>query len=155
MSVRTRAMLLLVLALGISRVLLAEDDPFVGSWKNKKGGGINQYEPAGDGRLKVTVFPAPESNQKVHSRIETYDGKPHEVVGEEGTEAISVKRIDSHTIEGDNWLGGKPRAHFTVTVSQDGKTLTKKIKGTNKDGQAYEDIRISEKQEPRLLMEQE
>src|SRR5262249_55610662 len=83
-----------------------------------------------------------------HSRVEVYDGKPHPIVGEDGsfgtiaTDAISVRRTDSHTIEGENWFQGKVRARFKVAVSPDGKTLTKTVKGVNK-GVPYEDVRVS------------
>jgi len=145
---KKNTIILAALMLGVPAALLAQQDPFIGSWKSKKGATINKYEDAGGGKLKVTVTGVDKAGQPtVHSRIEEYDGKPNKVEGEDGTDAISVKRIDPHTIEGDNWLDGKPRAHFTVTVSPDGKTLTKKIKGTNKDGQAYEDVRVSDKME--------
>ena len=142
MSSKGKFLTLLVLVFGISLGLYAQDDPFIGSWRNPKTQTVNQYEPAGDGKMKVTVT----TTKGAHSRVEVYDGKPYPVEGEEGTDAVSVTRIDSHTIQGENWYQGKPRARYTVTVSKDGKTLTKTIKGTKADGQAYEDVRVSHKE---------
>ena len=103
---------------------------------------MNKYELAGDGNMKVTVT----NSGGAHSRVEIYDGKPYPVEGEEGTDAVSVSRLDAHTIQGENWYQGKPRARFTVTVSMDGKTLTKTIKGTKANGEPYEAVRISHKE---------
>ena len=145
------ASLFFVLALLAPASLLAADDPFVGSWKSSKSSNINTYEPAGNGSLKVTVSRVTKGVPNSHSRIEIYDGKPHPIEGEDGshgtqpTDHISVRRINSHTIVGENWFQGKVRASFTVSVSPDGKTLTKTVKGT-KNGQPYEDVRISHKQ---------
>jgi hypothetical protein len=100
--------------------------------------------------LKVTVIRITDGQPTSHSRIEIYDGRPHPIVGEDGsfgtepTDAISVRRIDSHTIEGENWFQGKVRASFTVVVSPDGKTLTKTVKGVKK-GVPYEEARVSYK----------
>ena len=146
-----RAMVLAAFALSIPMGLWAQNDPFLGSWKRKENPThINKYEPAGKGQMKVTVSRITKGVPNSHSRIEIYDGKPHPVEGEDGsfgtipTDAVSVRRIDSHTIAGENWYQGKVRARYTVTVSPDGKTLTKKIKGV-RDGQPYEEVRVSVK----------
>lgn len=150
-------MMLLLVVFGISVVLTAANDPAVGTWKlnlakSKYTGvqppksNINIFELTSEG-MKVTVrLVSAEGKQSSNERIEIYDGMPHPVkgAGSGGANAVSVKRIDPYTVEGDNY--GQVSNHFTRVVSKDGKTMTVTVKGTLAQGQPYQEIRVFDKQ---------
>jgi len=149
---------LVVIMLSISAVLMAANDPSVGTWKlnlakSKYTGvqgpksNINIFEPTPEG-MKVTVrIVSAEGKENSTERIEIYDGVPHPMKGAgPGGAAVSVKRIDPYTVEGDQLANGKVSFHFIRTVSKDGKTMTVKVKGTLAQGQTYDEIRVFDKQ---------
>ena len=150
---------LVVVMLSICVVLTAANDPWVGTWKlnlakSKYTGvqgpksNINIFEPVSGGGMKVTVrIVGAEGKENSTERIEIYDGIPHPMEGAgPGGTAVSVKRIDPYTVEGDQLANGKVSFHFIRTVSKDGKTMTVKVKGTLALGQTYDEIRVFDKQ---------
>ena len=159
---RTRSVCLLVVLAGIAMTLRAADDPFLGLWKinlNRSKyqspppkSNTYQYEPAPNappngGWLKVTVTQVDAQGQpNTHDRVETYDGKAHPVVNDPGAEAVLVKRVDPHTIQGSNWKKGKIVVRFTRVVAQDGRTLTTTVDSVNAQGKPFHDVRVYEKQ---------
>jgi hypothetical protein len=58
-----------------------------------------------------------------------FDGKDYPITGT-GLDTVSLKRLDSHSIERTGKVRGKVTETCTMTVSPDGKTLTMKVKGT-------------------------
>lgn len=152
MSAKNRTIIFIATIL-VPAVLLAADDPFVGSWKlNISKSTYNSgpppkipdvfiYEASPNGGLKVTVTGAAP-----HDRIETYDGKPHPVVSDPGADAVAVKRISPYVIQGENWKKGQIVTHLTRTVSKDRQTMTVKVKKTDAQGKVVEDTRVYEKQ---------
>ena len=153
---------LLVVLLGLSAALRAADEPFLGLWKINLNKSKYQsappitntfkYEPAANappnsGWMKVTVTQVDAQGQpNTHDRIQTYNGKAHPVVNDPGAEAVLVKRVDPHTIQGSNWKKGKIVVRFTRVVSQDGSTLTTTVDGVNAQGKRYHDVRVFDKQ---------
>jgi len=136
---------------------MALDDAFLGTWKLSLEKSKYQspapisytykYETGDNGTLKVTVASVDANGSpNTHQRVETYDGKPRPVVNDPGAEAVSVKRVDDHTIQGINWKKGKPVTSFTRTLSQDGKTMTVTVDGTTAQGKHYHDVRVFEKE---------
>jgi hypothetical protein len=59
---------------------------------------------------------------------------------------ISLKRIDARTVERTNKKDGKVNVTITYVVSQDGKTMTATVKGTNAQGQPVNNVAVWEKQ---------
>ena len=58
---------------------------------------------------------------------------------------VSLKRIDARTTVRTDKKGGKVLATRTRVVSQDGKTLTITSKGTNAQGQAFNEVGVYDK----------
>ncbi len=159
MSVRSKRMTLLLVMLGITAVLLAADDPFVGIWKlniaksHYNPGPLpksssNTYEPVPGGGLKLTVTTVTADGKlSTIERVEHYDGKPHPVQQERsGADAVATKRIDRNTIEVVNYRNGKILSSLTRRISKDGKTMTSEAKGTSPQGQPFEEFRFFDKQ---------
>jgi len=151
MSAKT--IFLIVALLSIPVGLFAADDPFVGSWKLNVGKSkynpgpppanpsnvTLKFEPTADGGMNVIINGRP--------RLEKYDGKPHPIEPEPGgPDAVSGKRINSNTMEIENWRMGKVVARLSRIVSKDGKTLTLKAKGTNAQGKPFDDVRVYDRQ---------
>ena len=57
-----------------------------------------------------------------------------------------MKRINATTVERTDKKGGKVVQTITRVVSADGKSLTVTIKGTNRQGQAFTNALVMEKQ---------
>ena len=139
--------------------LRAADDPFVGTWKlnlekSKYSDGplpmksVNTYESVAGGGLKITVTTTmADGAPSIIERTERYDGKPHPVEKERsGADAISTKRIDSHTVEVTSFKNGKIITRLTRRISADGKTMTSTAEGTNAQGQKFEEFRFFNRQ---------
>lgn len=142
-----------------SIVSVAADDPYVGIWKlnlekSKYSDGPlpisskNTYEPAAGGGLKLTVNTVTaDGKTSIIERIERYDGKPHPVEKERSVaDAISTKRVDQRTIEVVSYKNGKVITRLTRRISADGKTMTSTSKGTNAQGQKFEEFRFFDRQ---------
>ena len=61
-------------------------------------------------------------------------------------DTVSMKRINATTVERTDKKGGKVVQTITRVVSADGKSLTVTIKGTNRQGQAFTNALVMEKQ---------
>jgi hypothetical protein len=59
---------------------------------------------------------------------------------------VSLKRLDARTIERTDKKGDKVVATSTRVVSEDGKTMTVTVTGTNAQGQAMNNVTVWEKQ---------
>jgi hypothetical protein len=145
----------LVIVLAAGTVLLAQSNPFVGTWKLNLAS--SKYNPG----------PAPQSQTR------TWDasgmvmvngvgatGKPfsygYSVKGEgkdsptmgaipNKADMISTKKIDANTYEATFTKGGKQVETTTFTVSNGGKTLTIDAKGTP-DAGFVENVQVLDKQ---------
>jgi hypothetical protein len=75
-----------------------------------------------------------------------YDGTPQKVSGSSFGDTVTLKQINSSTVE-INWTrDGKTSRTSTRTVSKDGKTMTVRAKGTDAKGQPYSSVSVFEKQ---------
>jgi hypothetical protein len=74
------------------------------------------------------------------------DGKPHPVTGLAVADANTYTRVDAHTIKVTRLKDGKVVQTATWVVSQDGKTLTANLTGTDANGQDVNNITLYEKQ---------
>ena len=74
-----------------------------------------------------------------------YDGKDYPITGNADSDAISLKRIDSSTVESTQKKGGKAVITTTRIVSRDGKVLTVKSKGTNAKSETINNVLVFDK----------
>ena len=139
-----------------SGLVLAQSNPFVGTWK---------LNPA---QSKFTPGPAPKSQTRTWAAdgkvsVEgvnaagtpvTYgytvkaDGKDYDTTGAVplSADTISSRRVDANTIEAAFSKGGKLTDTTRFMVSSDGRILTIMAKGTLPDGKALDDRLVYEKQ---------
>ena len=75
-----------------------------------------------------------------------FDGKDYPITGSQNADTVSLKRIDARTTERTGKKGDKVVQTMTRVVSQDGKTMTNTVKGTNAQGQTVNNVAVWEKQ---------
>jgi hypothetical protein len=109
-----------------------QPDPLIGTWKinwDKSVGPPRQqdlsctFEKTAAGRT-WTVYIVDENGKKstrVSPAID--DGKTYPVTGHEGSDHITLKRIDAHNWQETLWKDGKPAFQGTWKLSEDGKEL--------------------------------
>jgi hypothetical protein len=159
---RSRARFTAILAVGLLTVsLLAtaqSKDPFVGTWrldaaKSKYSPGpapksqTATYEAAGSG-YKVSVKAEPASGPvQEWSYTTALDGKDSPVTGNNpNADTITVKRINTTTLESISKKGGKPTTTQRNVVAADGKTRTVTTTGTDAQGRTVNNTAVFEKQ---------
>ena len=147
---------ILFFTLTAAGMVLAQGDPFVGTWKLDVA--KSKYDPGPapksqtrtwDASGKVTVEGINAAGKPV-----TYgypimnDGKDYPTTGSvpNGADMISSKKIDPNTVVVNFKRGGKGAETTKFTVSKDGKMLTISAKGTNPDGSAFNNVTVWEKQ---------
>jgi hypothetical protein len=150
------AIMFLFLTLTAAGMVLAQSDPFVGSWKLDVA--KSKYDPGPapksqtrtwDASGKVTVEGVNAAGKAV-----TYgypimnDGKDYPTTGAipNGADTISSKKIGPNTVEVNFKRGGKPAETTKFAVSKGGKMLTISAKGTNPDGSPFNNVTVWEKQ---------
>jgi hypothetical protein len=102
------------------------------------------YSPVKDGvRIKVDIESA--AGAQHWDMTPLYDGKDYPVHGNPDADTISYKRIDGRTGESTMKKNGKVTVVNSRSVSEDGKTLTITMKGTNADGQPRHDVMVFHK----------
>jgi hypothetical protein len=124
--------ILLASALGAAPAPDQAADPLIGYWKinwSKSEGPPRQqdlackFDMTPTGR-QWTVYITDEKGKKstrVSPAID--DGKTYPVTGHEGSDAITLKRVDSHNWVETLWKNGKPTFQGTWKLSPDGKFL--------------------------------
>ncbi|PYM32361.1 MAG: hypothetical protein DME15_14200 [Candidatus Rokuibacteriota bacterium] len=75
-----------------------------------------------------------------------FDGKDRPLTGSAVADTVSLKRIDARTTDRTDKKGGKMVQTLKRVVSQDGKTMTVTVKGTNAQGQAVNNVVVFDKQ---------
>jgi hypothetical protein len=142
------------LSLVASDVLLAQSNPFVGTWKlNLAKSKFSSGTPPKEQMMTLQMA----GDQETVSFTAT-DGSPislkYEVPDKGGTgkilagayDAVSGKRIDDNTYETSLMKGGKEVLHVRTVVSKDGRTLTATTKGTDPQGNPVSRVTVWEKQ---------
>lgn len=146
-------------AVAVSR-LLADDNPFAGTWKLNVAKSKFTPGPApqsqtrtvvaqGDGAKYTFDVVAADGSTKSYSFETKYDGKDSPITGAGapgGADTISLKRINSHKVEATLKRAGKVSGASVSEVSADGKTTTLHSKGTNPDGTPYSTSTVFDKQ---------
>jgi hypothetical protein len=146
-----------VLGAGIVRVSAQASDARIGTWKLNVAkskyspgpapqSGTLKIEAAGQGEKVTTEGVNAAGTATGIQYTANYDGKDHPLTGSQNADTVSLKRIDARTIERTDKKGDKVVLTLTQVVSQDGKTMTTTVKGTNAQGQAMDNVVVWEKQ---------
>ena len=144
----------LVLATG--SLLLAQGDPFVGTWKLNLA--KSKYDPGpppqsqtrkwdDSGQVNVEGIGATGKPTSYGYPVKG-DGKEYPTTGAvpNAADTISTKRIDANTIEANFAKAGKHVETATFKISNGGKTLTITAKGVLPTGQALNNVLVWDKQ---------
>ena len=99
------------------------------------------------GGMKFTTDGVDAQGQANHTEtLEKGDGTEAPVQGAQAPTTRAFKRIDDHTYEDADKVNGKPTLTRRLVISQDGRTLTVTMKGTNAQGQTVNNVVVYEKQ---------
>jgi len=147
------------LSLVASGVLLAEDDPFVGTWKLNlaKSTYVGQQAPksltrtvvAQGGGERVTYEGiAADGSPISYGYTTNLDGKDSPISGKQsfGADTVAIKRLDANTLTGFSEKSGKTLFTTKGVVSKDGKVLTQITKGMNGEGKPISVTSVWDKQ---------
>lgn len=149
-----------VLAALFGSAVQAQDSPFFGTWKLNTA--KSKFQP-GPGPKSLTRTIGKEGNAVkysfegvsgdgtafAYSFATYYDGTNAAITGKGapgGADAVNLKRVNPHKIDGTLWKGGKEVGKVVAEVSNDGKTATVKMKGKTVDGKEYSSESEYEKQ---------
>jgi len=150
---------LVTLSLVASSVLLAQESPWVGTWKlNPTKSNFTGTQPLksqtrtevaqGDG-FKVTYEGIAADGSPISYGYTTkLDGKDSLYSGREpnGADTLAVTRVDANTRTAIQKKAGKTLYTTRGVVSKDGKVLTITSKGINAQGQPINVTRVWDKQ---------
>ena len=153
-----------ILALAASGLLMAQSDPFVGTWKLNLA--KSQYDPApppksqtrtweSSGKVSVEGVDAAGNPMKYGYTIKS-DGKdyPKTRASLNGADTIATKRIAPKTVEATFERNSKQVETTRFAISKDGKLLTITAKGTNPSGQCSNNVIAWDTQEKKPLRNQ-
>jgi hypothetical protein len=152
-QIRVFAVLVIVLAAG--SVLLAQSNPFVGTWKLNLAN--SKYNPGPPPQSQTRMWDAAgmvmvngvgaTGKPFSYGYSITGDGKESPTMGAIPNKAdmISTKKINANTYEATFTKAGKKVETTTFKVSNGGKTLTINAKGSP-DAGFVENIQVLEKQ---------
>ena len=155
---------MLLVALGV--VLVVADivsvsaqasDPRVGTWKLNVAkstfspgpaprSNTMKIEASGQGETATTEGVNAEGAATNVAYTAQFDGKDSPLTGSPTADKTSLKRIDARTTERTNKKGETVVGTITQVLSEDGKTMTATVKGTNAQGQAVNNVTVWEKQ---------
>lgn len=133
-------------------------DPLIGTWKLNVAKSMYtpgpvpksqtvKFESSGQG-VKVTVdgVNADGTRMAVTQYTANYDGKDKPLTGSPDVNMVSLMRIDARTSVRTDKKDGKILATRTRVVSPDDKMLTITSKGTNAQGQPFNEVGVYDKQ---------
>ena len=145
-----------VLVLSAASLVVAQNSPFVGTWKLNVA--KSKFDPGPAPKSQTRTW---EPSGKVSVEGINMEGKPtgygYTLMGDgkeyptfgsvpNGGDKISSKRINANTIEGNFTRNGKHVETAIFTVSKGGKTLTVDAKGVLPTGQPLHNVTLWEKQ---------
>jgi hypothetical protein len=122
-----------------ARPLLAQDSPFIGTWK------LNVEKSKSDG----TPLAKSLTRTISYSFSSNFDGKASAVTGSGmpgAADSITLKRINANKTTATLTKGGKEIAKSEAEVSKDGKVATVKSKGKTADGKDFSTSSVFDKQ---------
>src|SRR6266481_6012605 len=151
---------LLVIASVAAGPLLAQDNPFVGSWKLDVAKSKSEPGPVPKSQTRTVVAEGEGAKYSFegvradgtpfsYSFTVNYDGKDYPVSGTGmpgGADMIAIKRIGTNKAEATLKRGGKEIGKSQAEVSKDGTVSTVKSKGKTPDGKDYSTDSVYDKQ---------
>jgi len=157
---RTLALIPVVaISLFVSGVLLAEDSPFVGTWKlnvaKSKFTGIQPPKSQtrttvaqGDSETVAVEGIRADGSEDGYSYSFNFDGKDEPIFGTDpfGADTIAHTRVDAKTHTSIVKKAGKTLYTSRAVVSKDGKVLTITSKGVNAEGKPVSTTTVWDKQ---------
>jgi hypothetical protein len=143
-----------------ARPLLAQDSPFIGTWKLNVEKSKSDSTPlpksltrtitADGGGLKYAFDGVANDGSAIsYSFSSNFDGKASAVTGSGmpgGADSITLKRINANKTTGTLTKGGKEIGTAEAEVSKDGKVATVKSKGKSADGKDFSTLAVYDKQ---------
>lgn len=151
---------LIVFAAIAAGSLLAQDNPFAGTWKLNVA--KSKYDPGpapksqtrtivaqGDGAKYSFDGIRADGSPAAYSFETNYDGKDSAVTGSGmpgGADTIALKRINSHKVEAILKRAGKEIGKSEAEVSKDGKVATVTSRGTAPDGKSFSNVSVYDKE---------
>ena len=146
-----------VLGVDIANLSAQAGDPRMGTWKlnvakSKYSPGpaprsvTLKVEPSGQGEKVTAEFVNADGTRTTSQYTANFDGKDRPLTGSAVADTVSLKRIDARTTDRTDKKGGKMVQTLKRVVSQDGKTMTVTVKGTNAQGQAVNNVVVFDKQ---------
>jgi hypothetical protein len=104
------------------------------------------YEAAGDNIKETVDGTAPDGTSTHNEWTGKFDGKDYPVTGDPTSDARSYKKVDPLTLEITLKKDGKVTATGRIVVSDDGKTRTDTISGTDPQGKKFKSTAVYDKQ---------
>jgi hypothetical protein len=92
----------------------------------------------------VTVNETNSEGKSTSWHYTPIDGKPVSVIGRDNV-TVTVKKVNDHTNE-HTWNMNGRAAHSKSVLSEDGKTTTFTMDGTDKDGKPFHEVVVYDKQ---------
>ena len=149
-----------VLALVSSGLLLAQSNPFGGTWKLNVAKSkyvaapgprseTRTVEAQGNGARYSYEGVAGDGSRIAYNYTTNYDGKDSPISGvgqPNGGDTIAIKRVDANTTTATAKKAGKVVLTTRTVVSKDGKVTTITAKGTNEQGQPTSATTVWDKQ---------
>ena len=157
---RVLMVLAVMVIVALARPALGQENPFLGTWKLNVAKSKFESVPApksqtrtitqqGNGVKYSFEGVAADGTPFAFSFVTYYDGTEAAITGTgtpAGADAITLKRVDSHKIEGTLHKGGRDVGKVVAEVSKDGKVATVRGKGKTVDGKEYSSESVYDKQ---------
>jgi hypothetical protein len=153
---KTRTVLLVVLAFLVCVTMSFAQSPQLGTWKlneakSKIPAGAPKnttvvYEAAGDS-VKVTVDGVDGQGKPAHNEwTGKFDGKDYPLTGDPTADMRAYTQVDDHTTELTNKKDGKVTLKGRIVISADGKSRIVTVTGTDAKGMKVEYVAAYDKQ---------
>jgi hypothetical protein len=157
---RVLMVLAVVVFAALARPALGQENPFLGTWKLNVAKSKYEGAPAPQSQTRTITQQgngvkysfegvAADGKPFAFSFVTYYDGTEAAVTGTgtpAGADSITLKRVNSHKIEGTLHKGGKDLGKVVAEVSKDGKIATVRGKGKTADGKEYSTESVYDKQ---------
>jgi hypothetical protein len=150
------ATLISVLVLALAAIVIAVDDPFIGTWKmnpaksKQSGPSLKSFtmtvEAQGNSIKIVQDMVGADGNATHRNWTYKYDGKDYPITGDPNTDTNSVNKPKANTLKYVFKKNGKEVGSGQSVVSKDGKTITDVGSGKDANGQAFTYTIFLEKQ---------
>ena len=153
----------LTLVVSVVRLSAQERDPRIGTWKLNVAQSTfdpgpppqsvtRTYEDMGGGVTLFTIEGINAQGNPIFGQVaHRLDGKDYplatlrvQTVSDHRTDVFT--RVDAYTVAFIDKRGGAVVATGTLTVSEDGKTLTYRGQGTDAQGKPFNNVQVFEKQ---------